>query len=91
MHCKKKKNSFYSILCIFLQFSSFFQIGQYIGEMCRYILAVPPSPVDTKHRLRLILGNGVRPNVWKLFLDRYKLPKIIEFYGATEGNSNISK
>lgn len=75
----------------FVHFSSFLQISQYIGEMCRYILSAPSSPEDTNHRLRIMIGNGVRANVWKVLLEKYKVPKIIEFYGATEGNSNISK
>lgn len=65
------------------------QVGQYIGEMCRYLLAVPPSENDTKHSLRMIFGNGVKSDVWKLFVDRFKIPLLVELYGSTEGNSNI--
>lgn len=66
-----------------------FQIAQYIGEMCRYILAVPPKPSDTQHKLRMIFGNGLRPQIWTEFVDRFNIPKVAEFYGATEGNANI--
>ncbi|KAJ8921036.1 hypothetical protein NQ315_015832, partial [Exocentrus adspersus] len=64
-------------------------IAQYIGEMCRYILAVPPKDSDTDHNLRMIFGNGLRPQIWKEFVDRFNIPKVGEFYGATEGNANI--
>ncbi|XP_053980372.1 long-chain fatty acid transport protein 4 [Hylaeus volcanicus] len=64
-------------------------IAQYIGELCRYLLAVPPGPCDTKHKVRLMYGNGLRPNIWKKFVDRFGVPQIGEFYGATEGNSNL--
>lgn len=64
-------------------------IGQYIGEMCRYILAVPPRPEDTRHSVRLMVGNGLRPQIWPEFIERFKIPQIVEFYGATEGNANI--
>ncbi|XP_044268759.1 long-chain fatty acid transport protein 4 [Tribolium madens] len=64
-------------------------IAQYIGEMCRYILAVPPKPSDTQHHLRMIYGNGLRPQIWSEFVERFKIPKVAEFYGATEGNANI--
>ncbi|XP_063902573.1 long-chain fatty acid transport protein 4-like isoform X1 [Zophobas morio] len=64
-------------------------IGHYIGEMCRYILAVQPKPTDTQHHLRMIYGNGLRPQIWVQFIERFNIPKVSEFYGATEGNANI--
>lgn len=33
----------------------------YIGELCRYLLNQPPKPTDRKHRVRVIVGNGLRP------------------------------
>lgn len=67
------------------------QVAQYIGEMCRYILAVPSKPEETQHKLRTIFGNGLRPQIWREFVDRFKIPQVAEFYGATEGNANIGK
>lgn len=64
-------------------------IAQYIGEMCRYILSTPPKPEDKQHKVRLIFGNGLRPQIWKEFVDRFNIPRVAEFYGATEGNANI--
>ncbi|KAJ8970900.1 hypothetical protein NQ317_009052 [Molorchus minor] len=64
-------------------------IAQYIGEMCRYILAVPPKPDDKQHNMRMVFGNGLRPQIWKEFVDRFNIPNVREFYGATEGNANI--
>jgi acyl-CoA synthetase (AMP-forming)/AMP-acid ligase II len=58
----------------------------YIGELCRYLLNQPESPLDGKHRLRVIAGNGLRPDIWRRFEERFKVPLIREFYGATEGN-----
>ena len=54
--------------------------------MCRYILATPPDPSDTQHQIRLATGNGLRPDIWKEFQERFQIPKICEFYGSTEGN-----
>jgi solute carrier family 27 fatty acid transporter 1/4 len=59
--------------------------------MCRYILAVPPKPEDKQHKLRLIYGNGLRPQIWTAFVERFNIPCVAEFYGATEGNANIGK
>jgi len=60
-------------------------IFQYIGEVCRYLLSAPPHPLETRHRLRLCCGNGLREEVWQAFKERFKIPKILEFYAATEG------
>jgi fatty-acyl-CoA synthase len=59
---------------------------QYIGELCRYLLNAPPHPLERKHKLRVVMGNGLRPEIWQAFKARFAIPWIIEFYGATEGN-----
>jgi fatty-acyl-CoA synthase len=58
---------------------------QYIGELCRYLLNSPPSVKESKHRIRLACGNGLAPDIWERFQDRFKLPRILEFYASTEG------
>jgi len=63
--------------------------AQYIGEICRYLLSQPPCPMDTKHKVRLMFGNGLRPQIWNEFAKRFNIKTISEFYGATEGNCNI--
>ncbi|CAG9825429.1 unnamed protein product [Phaedon cochleariae] len=63
--------------------------AQYIGEMCRYILAVPPKENDKDHNLKIIYGNGLRPQIWPEFVERFNIKNVGEFYGATEGNANI--
>jgi fatty-acyl-CoA synthase len=59
---------------------------QYIGEFCRYLVNSPPHPKERAHRLRLLCGNGLRPDIWHEFKERFRIPEIIEFYAATEGN-----
>ena len=59
---------------------------QYIGEFCRYLVNSPPHPKEREHKLRLACGNGLRPDVWAEFKQRFRIPQIIEFYAATEGN-----
>ncbi|EQC32515.1 hypothetical protein SDRG_09841 [Saprolegnia diclina VS20] len=58
---------------------------QYIGEMCRYLLNAPPSALDRQHHVRMAVGNGLRPDIWSPFQDRFNIPAVCEFYGATEG------
>ena len=60
-------------------------VVQYVGETCRYLLSLPPSPLDMQHQVRLMYGNGLRPEVWNRFKKRFNIPTIFEFYGATEG------
>ena len=62
---------------------------QYIGELCRYLLNAPHNPNETKHRLRFCNGNGLRPDIWMDFKQRFRIPRIIEWYAATEGNVTL--
>ena len=59
---------------------------QYIGELCRYLLAAPAGPTDRSHGARLAIGNGLSAEVWQPFLDRFGPLRILEFYASTEGN-----
>jgi fatty-acyl-CoA synthase len=58
----------------------------YVGELCRYLMRQPPSPHDREHRLRVAAGAGLRPDIWEAFQTRFGIPRILEMYGATEGN-----
>jgi acyl-CoA synthetase (AMP-forming)/AMP-acid ligase II len=67
---------------------------QYVGETLRYLLGVAPEidPVtgedlDKKHNIRLAFGNGLRPDIWNRFKERFNIPTIAEFYAATEGTA----
>jgi acyl-CoA synthetase (AMP-forming)/AMP-acid ligase II len=58
----------------------------YIGELCRYLLSRPASPGDRQHHIRLMVGNGLRPEIWDAFQQRFGIRHICEFYGSSEGN-----
>lgn len=62
---------------------------QYIGELCRYLAHAAPCEAETQHRLRLAVGNGLRPEVWPIFQKRFAIPRILEFYAATESNFSL--
>ncbi|KAI1821454.1 fatty acid transporter [Xylaria intraflava] len=57
----------------------------YVGETLRYLFAAPPSPLDKQHSVRAILGNGLRPDVWIPFRERFGIETIVEFFNSTEG------
>lgn len=62
----------------------------YIGELLRYLISAKESPYEKKHKVRGIYGNGLRPDVWKVVQERFGINKIIEFYGASEGNISLT-
>ncbi len=69
----------------------------YIGELCRYLLNQPQKPTDRAHQVRVIAGNGLRPEIWDEFTTRFGIKRVCEFYAASEGNTafinifNVSK
>ena len=62
----------------------------YIGELFRYLVATKKSEYETKHKIRGIYGNGLRPEVWKIVQERFGIDRIVEFYGASEGNISLT-
>lgn len=58
---------------------------QYVGELCRYLLNGPPSELDREHCVQMAWGNGMRPDVWGPFQERFGIPVINELYAATDG------
>ncbi|MCJ1387858.1 hypothetical protein MMC18_000701 [Xylographa bjoerkii] len=69
-------------------------IIQYVGETCRYLLAAPPliDPIthenlDRQNDVRMAFGNGLRPDIWNRFKERFGIDIIAEFYSATESVS----
>ncbi|KJF60851.1 long chain fatty acid transporter [Coccidioides immitis RS] len=76
-------------------------VVQYVGETLRYLLATPTQTdpatgenLDKKHNVRMAYGNGLRPDVWNRFKERFGIDTVAELYGATEGLSitlNVSR
>jgi fatty-acyl-CoA synthase len=64
-------------------------VFQYIGELCRFLVNAPPRPREREHRLRLACGNGLRAEVWRSFQERFGIPRVLEFYAATEANFSL--
>ena len=62
----------------------------YIGEFIRYLLSRPTSQGDADNPIRTIVGNGLRPDIWQEFKDRFAIDRIGEFYAASEGNGGFA-
>jgi acyl-CoA synthetase (AMP-forming)/AMP-acid ligase II len=62
----------------------------YVGEICRFLVNQPESEFDKTHKITKAIGNGLRTNVWREFMNRFGKIKFCEFYGASEGNCGMS-
>lgn len=62
----------------------------YVGELCRYLVDHPPQPDDANNPVYKMVGNGLRPNVWNEFVERFSVEKVYEFYAASDGNIGFS-
>ncbi len=62
----------------------------YIGELCRYLNNTERQADDHKNPIRSMMGNGLRPDVWMDFKNRYGVKRIAEFYGSSEGNVSFA-
>jgi len=59
----------------------------YIGELCRYLANQDSTQAELNNPLKVMVGNGLRPDVWDTFKDRFGVNRIVEIYGASEGNA----
>ena len=62
----------------------------YVGELCRYLAEVPAKPEDRAHRVTKMVGNGMRPNIWGSFKQRFGIDEVYELYASSEGNIGFS-
>ena len=42
---------------------------------------------DRAHQVRVIAGNGLRPEIWDEFTKRFGIARVCEFYASSEGNA----
>lgn len=62
---------------------------QYIGELCRYLVNSTAAEDAAGHQIRIACGNGMAPDVWNKFKDKFQIPQILEFYASTEGGVSL--
>ncbi|MFQ3322830.1 MAG: citronellyl-CoA synthetase [Pseudomonadales bacterium] len=61
----------------------------YVGELCRYLAMQPECPDEKNNPIQTMLGNGLRPDIWDQFRARFKVNRITEIYGSSEGNATF--
>ena len=59
----------------------------YVGELCRYLSFQEPTEQELNNPVSKMVGNGLRPDLWDCFRNRFGVERIIEIYGASEGNA----
>ena len=47
--------------------------AQYISKICRYVL-------DRNHQVKICVGTGMRPNIWREFKERFNIERIFGNY-----------
>ncbi len=62
----------------------------YIGEFIRYLMATEPTSMDKDNGIKSVVGNGLRPDIWAEFKERFNIDRVGEFYGASEGNGGFA-
>ena len=62
----------------------------YVGELCRYLIDAPTTEQDRAHRVTKMIGNGMRPNIWGKFKERFGVQEVLELYASSEGNVGFS-
>ena len=62
----------------------------YVGELCRYLMDAPVSELEKGHRVKKMIGNGMRPNIWDKFKERFGVEEVLELYASSEGNVGFS-
>ena len=58
----------------------------YVGELCRYLSFQDPCDEEINNPISKMVGNGLRPDLWDCFRNRFSVDRICEIYGASEGN-----
>jgi len=61
----------------------------YVGEICRYLMSLPEQTGESNNPITTMSGNGLRPEIWNSFKNRFGINRICELYSASEANVNF--
>ncbi|HVV88761.1 MAG TPA: alpha/beta fold hydrolase [Kofleriaceae bacterium] len=65
-------------------------IVYYANEMCRSLVAAPPTVAEQNHPVRLFAGSGMRPDLWRKLKQRFAGVGVLEFYASTEASAVLA-
>lgn len=62
----------------------------YTWTSLRAITLAPPNPAEQHHSIRLFMGSGMPPNLWRRLAARFPGARILEFYASAQGDAILA-
>jgi putative long chain acyl-CoA synthase len=60
-------------------------VVSYTWTMLRDLALAPRHPGEAHHPVRLFIGSGMPPGLWRRVMDRFAPARVLEFYASSEG------
>jgi putative long chain acyl-CoA synthase len=60
-------------------------VASYTWTMLRDLVLAPRHPGEAHHPLRLFIGSGMPPGLWRRVMTRFAPARVLEFYASSEG------
>jgi putative long chain acyl-CoA synthase len=62
-------------------------VASYTWTLLDEIVEAPPQPGERHHRVRLFIGSGMPPALWRRVEERFAPARVLEFYASTEAGA----
>lgn len=62
----------------------------YTWTSLRAITDGPPNPAEQGHPIRMFMGSGMPPGLWRRVTERFAPAQVLEFYASTEGEAILA-
>ena len=60
-------------------------VASYTWTMLRDLVNAPRHPGEAHHPVRLFIGSGMPPGLWRRVMSRFAPARVLEFYASSEG------
>jgi putative long chain acyl-CoA synthase len=62
-------------------------VASYTWTLLHDLVEAPPEPGERHHPVRLFIGSGMPPNLWRRVEQRFAPARVLEFYASTEAGA----
>ena len=62
-------------------------VASYTWTLTQALVEAPPEPGERHHPVRLFIGSGMPPNLWRRAEARFAPARVLEFYASTEAGA----
>jgi putative long chain acyl-CoA synthase len=62
-------------------------VASYTWTLLRDLVEAPAQPGERYHRVRLFIGSGMPPGLWRHVEERFTPARVLEFYASTEAGA----